>query len=359
MTALRVLLVGPLPPPAGGMANQTRQLSRLLEAEGINVRLMQTNAPFWPAWVAKVPLVRALFRLVPYAARLWRSMPEADVVHVMANSGWAWHLFARPAIGIAKARRRSVIVNYRGGLAEEFLAGSAHSVKATLSGARLVVPSGFLQGVFRRHGIESQIIPNVVDVDRFRPANPARSLTTDAPHIVVARNFEQIYGIDLALKAVALVARERPGVQLSIAGSGPEFAAMQRLARELGIADRTRFTGRLNVDEMAQLYQQADLVLNPSRVDNSPNSILESLACGVPVVSTNVGGIPFLVRHAETAWLTEPESPAALADGMLKVLSSPGLRRTLIVNGLDLARSCAWSVVRDQWLAAYRLAQAA
>ena len=114
MTALRVLLVGPLPPPAGGMANQTQQLSRLLEAEGISARLVKTNAPYWPAWIARVPLVRALFRLVPYISRLWRSLPGVDVVHVIANSGWAWHLFAAPAIQIAKARRRPVIVNYRG-----------------------------------------------------------------------------------------------------------------------------------------------------------------------------------------------------------------------------------------------------
>ena len=359
MSALHVLLVGPLPPPAGGMANQTQQLQRLLLKEGLAVPLVQTNAPYSPTWVGKVPVLRAVARLVPYVARLWRSMAAVDVVHVMANSGWAWHLFAAPAIQIAKARRRPVIVNYRGGLAAEFLERSARSVTATLAGTRLVVPSSFLQEVFGRHGVESEIIPNVVDVDRFRPANPARALFPEAPHIVIARNLESIYGIDLALQAVARLAIRYPDVRVSVAGSGPELTKLQSLSADLGVTDRVRFTGRLDVAEMARLYQDADIVLNPSRVDNTPNSILEALACGVPVVTTNVGGIPYLVQHGRTAWLTEPESPEALSDGMTELLGNSELRAALVANGLDLARSCAWPAVRDRWLTAYGEARAA
>ena len=359
MTALpRILLVGPLPPPSGGMANQTRQLKRLLEGEGIDVSLVQTNAPYRPAWVGGIPVLRAAFRLVPYLRRLWRAVVGADVVHVMANSGLAWHLLAAPAIRIAKARGRPVVVNYRGGLAAGFLERSARSVLATLAGTRLVVPTGFLQCVFRKHGVESEIIPNVVDVERFRPAEP-RGTATDAPHVVIARNLETIYGIDLGLRALALVAGRHPRLSASIAGSGPERGRLEALCSELGLAERVRFTGRLEVAEMAALYGQADLVLNPSRADNTPNSILEALACGVPVVTTSVGGIPYLVQHRETAWLAEPESPESLAAGIDAVLGDPALRAELVANGLELARSCAWPAVRDRWLAAYRGAMAA
>lgn len=359
MTAHRVLLVGPLPPPSGGMANQTRQLRQLLSSEGLAVALVQTNAPYSPAWVGHIPLLRALFRLVPYLARLWRATADVDVVHVMANSGWAWHLFAMPAVRIAKARHRAIVVNYRGGLAAEFLAKSARSVVATLSGTLLAVPSGFLQQVFRRHGVEATIIPNVVDVERFRPATAARPWPPHDPHIVVTRNLEPIYGIDVGLRALGPVAERFPGLRVSIAGSGPDRASLEALAAQLGLSGRVRFTGRLELQQMVELYQSADVVLNPSRVDNTPNSILEALACGVPVVSTSVGGIPFLVRHRHTAWLAEPESPEALAAGMLEVLSDAGLRETLVANGLALARSCAWPAIREQWLAAYREARAA
>ena len=88
------------------MANQTRQLARLLEAEGCSVTVVRTNAPYRPAWIGRVRGVRALFRLVPYIISLWRAMRGADLAHVMANSGWAWHSFAAPAIRIAAWRGR-------------------------------------------------------------------------------------------------------------------------------------------------------------------------------------------------------------------------------------------------------------
>lgn len=359
MTELRVLLVGPLPPPAGGMANQTRQLAQLLSAEGLSVSLVQTNAPYRPAWVGRIPMLRALFRLAPYLMQLWRATAQVDVVHVMANSGWAWHLFAMPAIRIAKARRRAIVVNYRGGLAAEFLARSTRSVAATLSGTRLAVPSAFLQQVFRRHGVESVIIPNVVDVERFRPAAPPRRPEPGAPHVVIARNLEPVYGIDLGLRVLALVAKRFPSLRASIAGSGPERDRLGALVGELGLAGRVHFTGRLDVQEMIRLYQSADVVLNPSRADNTPNSILEALACGVPVVSTDVGGIPFLVEHRHSAWLAPAEATEALAEGVCEVLSNSQLRDTLVATGLELARSCAWTHVREQWLGTYREAMAA
>ena len=68
----RIGLVGPLPPPYGGMANQTRQLARLLQLEGIQVELVQVNAPYQPAWAGKIRGLRAFFRLMPYLLRLWQ-----------------------------------------------------------------------------------------------------------------------------------------------------------------------------------------------------------------------------------------------------------------------------------------------
>ena len=102
MPSLRLCIVGPLPPPAGGMANQCEQLARLLARDGLAVEVVRTNAPYVPAWSGRLPVVRALFRLLPYLVRLWTAAGRAEVVHVFANSGWAWHLFAAPVLlGIA------------------------------------------------------------------------------------------------------------------------------------------------------------------------------------------------------------------------------------------------------------------
>jgi hypothetical protein len=107
------------------MANQTRQLAELLGAEGIQVEVVQVNPPYWPAWVGHVRGIRALCRLLPYLVRLWRALGRVDLAHVMANSGWAWHLFAAPAILVARVRKVPAVVNYRGGDADRFFAASS------------------------------------------------------------------------------------------------------------------------------------------------------------------------------------------------------------------------------------------
>ena len=319
-------LIGPLPPPYGGMANQTRQLAELLRGEGAQVEVVQVNAPYRPAWVERLKGVRALFRLLPYLLRLWQAAGRANLVHVMANSGWSWHLFAAPAVWIATLRGVPVVVNYRGGEADTFLARSAPVVRATMRrAASLVLPSGFLLEVFARHGMAGRIVSNIVDLDRFHPVTAPRT-AGEGPHLIVARNLEAFYGNDIALRAFALLAPHYPGARLSIAGSGPEAAALAALARELGITDRVRFTGRLDRDQMAALYRDADLMLNASRVDNMPNAILEALASGLPVVTTDAGGIPFIVRQRETAMLVPVDDPAAMAAAARQVLDDPALR---------------------------------
>ncbi|MFN4116589.1 MAG: capsular biosynthesis protein, partial [Inhella sp.] len=130
---LRLLLVGPVPPPAGGMAMQTAQLQRLLREGGADVELVATNAAYRPAWLGRVRGLRALARLLPYVADLWRACGRAQLMHLMANSGWSWHLFAMPAIAMARLRGLPVLVNYRGGEAESFLRRWRHVVALSLN----------------------------------------------------------------------------------------------------------------------------------------------------------------------------------------------------------------------------------
>lgn len=357
-TAPRVCIVGPLPPPEGGMANQTRQLAEKLSAEGLHVQVVRTNAPYSPAWIGRVQGVRALARLLPYLWNLFVAFRRCDVVHLMANSGWAWHLFAAPALWIAVLCGRPVIVNYRGGDAEPFLRRSSKMVALSLRrSARLVVPSGFLQRVFGQHGIDATIIPNIIDLDRFQPSARPRP---PGQHLVITRNLEPLYGIETALRALALLRTEGfTGVTLSIAGTGPSLGSLTQLAAELGITDAVRFVGRLDREQIVALYHEADIAVNPSLVDNMPNSVLEALACGLPVVSTDVGGVPFVVQHDGTALLVPARDPVAMQAAIARLLRDPALAARLREEGLRLAQGFGWSQVAPQWLQAYGAAASA
>ncbi|WP_234413953.1 glycosyltransferase family 4 protein [Ideonella sp. A 288] len=348
----RMAVVGPLPPPSGGMANQCEQLIRLLRADGADVALVRTNAPYRPSVVGRVPLLRAAFRLLPYLVSLWRTLGRVDVVHVFANSGWAWHLLALPALAIARWRGVPAIVNYRGGNADPFFTTAPAHVLRSLKAATLrITPSAYLLRVFAKHGLQAEVVPNIIDLSRFAPAPPRPAGA--APHLIVTRNLEPIYDIPTALKALAKVRQVHPAARMTVAGSGPERDALQALATQLGIGEAVTFAGRIDNADIAALYASADVMLNPSTVDNMPISILEALASGVPVVSTDAGGIPDMVVHGESALLVPIGDADAMAAASLHVLGDPEKAATLRQAGLTEVGRYAWPRVKQLWRHAY------
>lgn len=351
--SLRLAIVGPIPPPEGGMANQTRQLMRLLQCEGLSVELVPVNPPYRPAWIARLRWVRALFRLLPYLGNLWRTMRRVDAVHIMASSGWSWFLFAVPPLIAAYLKGVPSLVNYRGGHAEHFLERFGPLAKPWMRlASAIVVPSGFLQAVFSQQGLAVRVIPNIIDAERFIWREPTRGMI-EAPRVIVTRNLEPIYDIATAIRTFALVREQFPGATLAIAGSGPQRTSLEQLVAELGLQDCVIFTGSLDRDGMARLYAAADVMLNTSLVDNMPNSLLEALASGIPVVSSHVGGIPYIVRHGETALLVPPGDPDTAAVAVCRVLSDRDLAVSLARRGRDCALRYSWQSVRRQWLDQY------
>lgn len=333
---------------------QTLQLAAMLREEGVDVELLQTNAPYRPSFVADVRGVRALFRLLPYLRRVWKLAGRVDVIHLMANSGWSWQLFAAPVIWIGWLRRTPVVVNYRGGEAEQYLVRSSRRVAPTLRrSAGLVVPSPFLQQVFDRHGFAAQIIPNIIDLDLFS-ANHRDD--TGSFVLAVTRNLEAIYGLDTALQALAIVREQGHNVSLEIAGSGPQLEELSQLASSLGVEGSVNFRGRLERQQVVSLYADAHAMLNPTRVDNMPNSLLEALACGLPIVSTNVGGVPYIVEDRRTALLVAPDDPAAMAAAIIELKSDAALRERLAREGRDEVSRYGRDRVLPQWLDLYRAA---
>jgi glycosyltransferase involved in cell wall biosynthesis len=335
------------------MANQCEQLVRLLRLEGVDVELVRNNAPYRPQWVGKVPLLRAGCRLIPYVSRLWRAAGRVEVMHILANSGWAWHLFAAPAVWICRIRGTKVIVNYRGGNAAAFFSRAPAFVRGTLRQAdACVTPSAFLQRVFDKFGIAARIVPNIVDLSRFRHAS-SRSFG-DAPHLVVTRNLEPIYDIPTAINAFSKVKSIFPKARLTVAGSGPELERLKALTLALGLDGSVHFSGRIDNADIPDLYASADCMLNPSTVDNMPISILESFASGVPVVTTAAGGIPDMVEDGLSALLVPVGDADAMGEAAVRVLTEPELVGALRENGLRASMDYAWPAVRERWFEVYR-----
>jgi glycosyltransferase involved in cell wall biosynthesis len=349
---LRIGLVGPLPPPNGGMAMQMEQLEKLLQNENIQVEKLATNLPYRPSWIARIRGVRALFRLCSYVFKAWSLAGRVQLIHVLANSGWSWQLFSAPIIWIGWLRGTPVVVNYRGGEALSYFQRSFARVRPSLNKAHtIVVPSAYLKDVFSQFGIKTCVISNIIDTGRFCPADHPTSLNSFS--LIVTRNLEPIYGLETAISAVSLVKDAIPEIGLTIAGSGPQLLELETLVDALGLNSHVTFAGRLDSQKIVSLYQSADVMLNPTTVDNMPNSVLEALACGVPVISTDVGGVPYMVKHEITALLVPVGRPQEMADAILRLYKDSDLRTSLIRAGVDEVQQYTWTNIREQWLGLY------
>ena len=201
-------------------------------------------------------------------------------------------------------------------------------VKEVLVGSkRLVAVSAALAQAMRDLGApEVTVIPNGVDATRFRPMDRAaarRELRLgEGPLILSVGNLVPNKGMDHLVRALALASD--PGstaarATLAIVGRGPEEERLRRLARELGLHDRVRLAGVVAHESLGSWYAAADLFALATEREGWPNVILESIACGTPVVATRVGGVPEILRSEQVGLMVEPTDEAfarAIEDGL-------------------------------------------
>jgi glycosyltransferase involved in cell wall biosynthesis len=141
---------------------------------------------------------------------------------------------------------------------------------------------------------------------------------------------------------------------LIVVGDGPHRDRVHALADRLALRN-VEFIGAVKPTEMGRWYDQADVYLNASDIDNMPNSIIESFACGLPVATTRAGGIPYIVEHERNGLLVDCGDHAGLADAALRLLDDPALAQRVIGEGLsDVQHLYTWEAVGDGWAALYR-----
>ncbi len=334
----------------GGQGVQASLLVRELRAEGYRVMFFPVD-PTFPAvarWLRRLPGARTLLNQALYLPSLV-GLRRAHVVHVFAASHWSFILSPVPAMLVAWALGKRVVLNYHSGEAETHLARCGRSTHMLMRLAdEIVVPSEFLRKAFARHGYRVRVIPNVVDFSRFR----FRQRAPLRPRLLSTRNLEPQYGVDLTLRAFAILKRQFRDATLTIAGTGSQEGALRQLAASLGV-DGIRFVGRIEPPDIGLLYDEHDIFLNSSLVDNQPLSILEAFASGTPVVSTAAGGIPVMVRDMETGMLLQRRDPEAMATAVAWLLANPLPSGRIARRAFDTVTQHAWQCGRDRWAATY------
>jgi glycosyltransferase involved in cell wall biosynthesis len=170
---------------------------------------------------------------------------------------------------------------------------------------------------------------------------------------VCTRGFHPYYSIDVVVRAFGLVKKEYTEARLCLVGKGPLQSEIERLVKELGLAN-VEFVGPISHRGIGAYYDCNDIFINASWLDNMPVSILEAFASGTPVVTTAPEGIRYLVEHEHTGLLCEPGEWKALAENVIRLLREPDLALRLTRNAWKQSQSYTWEAVREQWLEVYR-----
>ncbi len=350
---IRVCLVGPSLDILGGQAVQAQRLrERLGASPRLDVSFLPVN-PRLPGplrLLQRIKLVRTVATSIAYGWSLVRRLPGVDVVHAFSASYWSFVLAPLPAMLVARALGKRVVLNYRSGEADDHLTRWRRTaVPAMRLAHRIVVPSGYLVDVFRRHGLRAQAIGNFVELSRlpYRERSPLR------PVFLSNRNFAPHYNVGGVLRAFATIQTQHPDAELLVAGDGEQRDELHALARSLRLR-HVSFLGQVSPSEMPALYDRADVYLNAPTIDNMPNSILEAFAAGLPVVTSDAGGIPYIVRNGETALMVSMNDPEALARGALRLLEDPELARSLARTARAECESrYTWDAVGAEWERCY------
>jgi glycosyltransferase involved in cell wall biosynthesis len=272
------------------------------------------------------------------------------VVHIFSASYFSFVLAPTPALLVSYLFRRPTILNYHSGEARDHLTRWRRTALPTLRLAdRLVVQSGYLVEVFAEFGLEAEAVSNSLDLDHF----PFRLRDPIRPVFLCNRNFEKHYGVETVLEAFSLVQEEIPESELLLAGAGSQLTQLRSLAAELGCS-KVSFLGPVPPEEMPDLYGKADIFLNGSRLDNMPLSIMEAQACGLPVVTSDAGGIPWMVKNGQTALVASVDDPASLASQALRLVREPDLARGLSREGRALVeREYTMERILPLWVELY------
>jgi L-malate glycosyltransferase len=240
-----------------------------------------------------------------------------------------------------------IIMALHGGSLPTFITRHPNWTRRVLRRAHAVVtPTEYLARAVATCGLQAHVIPNVINLAAY----PFRHRHLLSPRLFWMRAFDTYYNPVLCLRVLRELRATHPNATLVMAGYDAGLRdAVQREARALNLENAVRFPGFLDPRAKVREGEAADIFLNTSRVDNMPVALVEACAMGLPVVTTNVGGIPDLLTNEETGLLVRNEDLHGMVAAVRRLLTEPGLAARLSSNGRKLAERSDWSRVRPQW----------
>ena len=289
-----------------------------------------------------------ILRFADMLATIWTERHRYAVAQLDVYSGPSF-LWAEAACWLLRRVGCAYVLTLHGGALPKFAASRARRVTRLLASAAVVTtPSGYLSAGMSKYRSDLVVQPNpiVAATYDYRPRRQLR------PRLLWVRAFHAIYNPVMAVRAVALLRQDFPEIQLLMVGPDRGDGTYERtvqVARDLGVDAHVQFPGAVPKSRLPGVFADYDIFLNTTNVDNTPVTVVEALATGLCVISTSVGGIPYLLQHERDALLVPADDALAMSDAIRRVLTTPILAEQLSTGGRRNALDRDWSLLLPRW----------
>lgn len=211
---------------------------------------------------------------------------------------------------------------------------------------RNAAPSNYLKSSFEKAKIANVVyIPNTIEIDKY----PFKKRTQIQPKLLWVRAFAEIYNPKMAVLVLQKVQAVYPDALLTMVGPDKEGIQneVEQLAKSLDL--KVQFTGKLSKEEWWKLSEKHDIFINTTHFDNTPVSVMEAMALGLPIVSTNVGGLSYLLDNQKEALLVNDNDVEEMTKALLFLLEHPKEAEQLTLRARTKTEQWDWAVVKKQW----------
>ncbi len=332
---MKVLIVANYKPSVGGISGQAALLHQCLNKEGIVADIFSTKA--------------SIFSRLKMFYSLRKISKRYDVLHI---HGCSYLGFFPIILGvtIAKQLKKRVICTYHGGGAERFFERYSWLVKYYLNRtSQNIVLSGFLAKIFEKYGISYQIIPNILQINKsvYQERQEVR------PKFISVRSLQPLYNVECIIRAFAIVKESYPEAELHILGDGICRSELEILTAKLNLSN-VYFEGLVPNTKIYDYLNKADIFVSVPKIDNQPMSVLEAFNCGLLVISSRVGGVPYLVDENRTGVLVESNNHNELAEKMIWAVDHPKESIKMIKAAYKELDKYQWEEIKVKILKLYQ-----
>ena len=288
-----------------------------------------------------------LLRLLDMCLTLISNRKKVDLVLIDTYSTLNFY-YALIISELCRIFKLKYIPILHGGNLQSRLKSSSTWSRRIFEGAYInIAPSKFLKEVFKNHQFLNVItIPNslVISQYEFRNVNQPKTIK-----IFWLRAFSKIYNPLLAIKVLDALRKRGFDAELCMVGPDKDgtMQSVKQLAKDLKLS--VMITGKLSKLEWVDLSKEYNMFINTTNYDNMPVSVIEMMALGIPVVSTNVGGMPFLIENEVDGLLVEPDNVDHMVEAIIRLYENPQEAKRLAKNARKKVEQYDWSVVKHQW----------